>query len=208
MDCDWSPPESLELPLPILSAVQRGILGGTFDPPHLAHLVAAEGAYRQLGLDVVSLLPAGDPWQKADRNVTPAKHRLGMTRAAVEGVDYFEVDDREIHRVGPTYTIDTLESYPDDESLFLVLGSDSAVGLPSWHRWEEVLDRATLCVMERAGVARAEVEAAIGQVQWLDIPPLGIAGTRLRAMASKGQSLRFLIPDPVLLYIEEHQIYD
>ena len=200
-------PETRPKGPPILSAVQRGILGGTFDPPHIAHLVAAEGAYRQLELDVVSLLPAGDPWQKSERKVTAARDRLAMTAAAVEGVGYFEVDDREIHRTGPTYTIDTLESYPSDEILFLILGSDSALGLPTWHRWHDVVGRATIAVMERAGAQRAEVEDAIGPVLWLDLPPLGITGTQLRSMASNGQSLRFLIPDPVAKYIKGENLY-
>ena len=95
--------------------MRRGILGGTFDPPHLAHLVAGEAAWRQLGLEVVTFIPAGAPWQKQGRQVTEAAHRWEMTRLAVAGVDYFEADDREILRRGPTYTVDTLAQFPDDD---------------------------------------------------------------------------------------------
>ena len=95
--------------------MRRAILGGTFDPPHLAHLFAGEAAYRQLEVDVVTFIPAGDPWQKAGRDVTPAHHRWAMTELAVDGIEYFEADRREVDREGWTYTIDTLTSFGEDE---------------------------------------------------------------------------------------------
>ncbi|MFP4074573.1 MAG: nicotinate-nicotinamide nucleotide adenylyltransferase, partial [Actinomycetota bacterium] len=104
--------------------MRTGILGGTFDPIHVAHLHTAEVAHHQLELDRVLILPAGDPWQKSGRDVTPGKHRLEMCRLAVEGAEGLEVDLRELDRDGPTYTADTLGTFPRDEELFLILGSD------------------------------------------------------------------------------------
>ena len=187
--------------------MRRGILGGTFDPPHLAHLVAGEAAYRELGLDVVTFLPAGRPWQKAGLGVSAAAHRWAMTRRAVEGIGYFEADDREVARDGWTYTADTLDTFPDADDLVLVLGADAAAGLPSWQRPEAVLGRARVAVMERPGVQRETVEAAVGEVHWLDAPLLDVSGTMLRARHRAGLSIRFLVPDPVLRYIESVRLY-
>ena len=94
--------------------MRRGILGGTFDPPHMAHLVAADAASRQLDLDVVTFIPAGAPWQKADLDVSEPRHRWEMTRRAVSGVPGFEADDREVRREGWSYTVDTLATFPED----------------------------------------------------------------------------------------------
>lgn len=187
--------------------MRRGILGGTFDPPHLAHLVAGEAAYHELGLDLIGFLPAGRPWQKAGLEVSPAEHRWEMTRRAVAGVPYFEADDREVSRDGWTYTADTLETFSRQDELFLILGSDAAAGLPGWHRSEAVLARVRLAVMARPGVERSSVEAAVGEVHWLDAPQLAVSGTLLRARRRAGRSLRFLVPDPVLEYIEAAGLY-
>jgi nicotinate-nucleotide adenylyltransferase len=191
----------------MLHLVRRGILGGTFDPPHLAHLVAGEAAYRELRLDVVTLLPAGRPWQKAGRGVSGAGHRWEMTRRAVAGVDYFEADDREVGREGWTYTAETLATFPDGDELVLILGADAAAGLPTWHNHEAVLARARLAVMGRPGVQRPVVEAAVGPVHWLDTPLLAISGTLLRARRCAGLSIRFLVPDAVLAYIDASGLY-
>jgi nicotinate-nucleotide adenylyltransferase len=211
LECRLAPPGAAGHLAPALtpyaSLVRRGILGGTFDPPHLAHLVAGETAFRELGLDVVTFLPAGRPWQKADLGVSPAGHRWEMARRAVAGAGYFEADGREVGRDGWTYTADTLATFPDDEELVLILGADAAAGLPTWHSPESVLGRARLAVMERPGVDRAAVEAAVGPVQWLHTPLLGISGTMLRARRRAGLSLRFLVPDPVLAYIESAGLY-
>ncbi len=188
--------------------MHRGILGGTFDPPHVAHLIAGEAAFRDLGLDVVTFLPAGAPWQKAGRTVSAGEHRWAMTAAAVAGVDYFEADDRELNRAGWSYTADTLATFPGAERITLVLGADAARGLPSWERVGDVLARAEIAVMDRPGVDRSEVEAAAGRpVTWLDAPSVAISGTMLRSRAAAGRSLRFLVPDPVWRYVDEHRLY-
>jgi nicotinate-nucleotide adenylyltransferase len=189
--------------------VRRGILGGTFDPPHLAHLFAGEAAYRELGLDVVTFVPAGAPWQKVARQVSPAAHRWRMTVLAIGGVDYFEADDREVARDGWTYTIDTLDGFPAAEELVLVVGADAALGIPTWDRFRDVLDRVTVGVMPRPGVDRGAVDDALGDAAhaWLDAPTLDLSGTMLRARARAGRSLRFLVPDPVWAYVDEHALY-
>ncbi|MGD2052342.1 MAG: nicotinate-nucleotide adenylyltransferase [Acidimicrobiia bacterium] len=189
--------------------MRRGILGGTFDPPHLAHLLAGEAAFRELGLDVVTFIPAGAPWQKAGRRVSAAEHRWAMTELAVAGVDYFVADDREVTRDGWTYTIDTLESLPASDELVLVAGADAALGLPTWVRFEDVLARVTVAVMPRPGVDRGAVDDTLGATPhiWLDTPAMDLSGTMLRARARGGRSLRFLVPDAVWAYVEEHALY-
>jgi nicotinate-nucleotide adenylyltransferase len=189
--------------------MRRAILGGTFDPPHLAHLFAGEAAYRQLDIDVVTFIPAGDPWQKADRDVTAAHHRWAMTELAVAGVPYFEPDRREIDRKGWTYTVDTLESFGDDE-LTLVLGSDAAAGLGSWYGHEDVLRLARIAVMPRAGASIEKVQRVVpaDRLVILDTPELRLSGTELRRRAHNGHSLRFLVRDAVWDYINETGCYD
>ncbi len=186
--------------------MRRGILGGTFDPPHFAHLIAGEAAYRQLELDAISFIPAGSPWQKSDNRVTPAHDRWTMTALAAEGVDYFVADDREVTRDGWTYTFDTLSEFPDDE-LFLILGADAASRLPTWHRAAEVISRATVAVMPRPGTSRAAVVAAGLDAVWLDVPEIAISGTMIRDRRRAGRSVRFFVREAVYQYIEDHGLY-
>jgi nicotinate-nucleotide adenylyltransferase len=187
--------------------VRRGILGGTFDPPHFAHLIAGEAAYRQLGLDVVSFIPAGAPWQKANDGVTPAAQRWGMTSLATEGVDYFVADDREVGRDGWTYTVETLHEFPADDELVLILGADAAARLPTWHRANEVSRRVRVAVMPRPGTSRAAVVAAGVDAVWLEVPEIAISGTMLRERRRSGRSIRFFVREPVYQYIEERGLY-
>ncbi len=187
--------------------VSVGIVGGTFDPPHIAHMVLAEAAFRQLDLDSVRFIPAGAPWQKLGTSVTPARHRWGMTVATTSGIPYFRADDREVVRAGLTYTIDTLSSLATGTPV-LILGADAAARLPSWHRAEEVLRRARIAVAPRPGTTRETVERAVArEVEWLDIPPLEISGTELRRRAVAGHSLRFLVREEVRRYIDNHSVY-
>jgi nicotinate-nucleotide adenylyltransferase len=185
--------------------VRTGILGGTFDPIHVAHLHTAECALHQLALDRVLIIPAGDPWQKSGREVTLGKHRLEMCRVAVDGVDGVEVDLRELERDGPTFTIETLHTFPDDEELFLILGSDSLAGIETWYRWEEVLDRVTLVEAPRPGVPRGMGESH-GAVQ-LDMGLLEVSSTDIRRRIAEGRPYRFLVTTPVYEYIEATNLY-
>lgn len=197
---------------PILSPVRIGLLGGTFDPPHLAHLHTGEVAYRQLGLDVVMFMPAGAPWQKAGHQVSAPEHRWEMTRRAVSGVDYFVADDREVHRDGWTYTADTLVTFEPDDDIVLILGADAARNLPTWHRAEEVLDRVLLAVAPRPGTPEDLVDDSIEEglarpAQWLDMAPLDISGSMIRDRVRGGRSVRFLVRDSVWRYLTEHELY-
>lgn len=191
----------------MLAPVRSGLLGGTFDPPHIAHLMAGEAAYRQLGLDRVIFMPAGSPWQKADRRVSSAKHRWTMTRLAMDGIDYFVADDREVHRDGWTYTIDTLDTFDMDEEIVLILGADAAKGLPTWERSADVLTRVDLAVAPRPGVAVEEVEHAVGSAKWLDVPALPISGTAIRQRVATGLGIRFMVAEKVYRYVVEEGLY-
>lgn len=195
------------LAVPILGGVRSGLLGGTFDPPHIAHLLAGEVAYRQLGLDRVIYLPAGSPWQKADRRVSSPEDRWRMTEIATSGVSYFVPDDREVHRDGWTYTIDTLATFEPSEEIVLILGADAARGLPSWEKADQVLERVRVAVLPRPGTERAEVESAIGAPIWLDMPALPVSGTMIRQRFAAGTGVRFLIPDGVYDYMVEKSLY-
>jgi nicotinate-nucleotide adenylyltransferase len=191
----------------MLAPVRSGILGGTFDPIHIAHLHAAETARHAAGLDRVLFMPAGEPWQKADRVRASAEDRLEMARLAIEDVDGFDLDDREIVRAGPTYTIDTLLSFPYDEELFLILGADAAAGLPTWHRWTEVIDRAGILVLPRPGSDQSKVTDIVPAALLLDMAPLDISSTWIRESAAIGRPYRFLVRDEVYDYIESKGIY-
>jgi nicotinate-nucleotide adenylyltransferase len=188
--------------------VRTGILGGTFDPIHIAHLHAGETALRAADLDRVLFMPAGDPWQKTDeRQVTPAAARVEMTRLAVEGVAGFELDLREVERDGPTYTIDTLASFPADDELFLILGFDAAVGLPTWHRWEEVVARAGILVVPRPGYDLSRVESVVPSAVLLEMAALDVSASSIRRMAAQGAPYRFLVTPEVYRFIESQGIY-
>lgn len=195
---------------PILAEVRIGILGGTFDPPHLAHLHTGEVAYRQLDLDEVLFMPAGAPWQKAGRRVSAPKHRWEMTRLAVAGVDYLLPDDREVHRDGWTYTADTLATFDDDVEISLILGADSARNLPTWHRAEEVFSRVELAVAPRPGIDTDEVEESVreaAKMVWLDMVPLDLSGTVIRDRVGRGLPTRFLVRDAVWRYFMAQNLY-
>lgn len=186
----------------------RAILGGTFDPPHIAHLVAGEAARDQLHLDSVTYIPAGRPWQKLGTEVSEARHRLSMIERATDGIDYFTVDDREVHRDGWTFTIDTIDSFGGEE-IALIIGADSAKGLSTWNRVDELIERARIVVVPRGGIEHEEVEGVINSdIIWLDMPDLDVSGTMLRRRVSEGRSIRFLVPDSVLDYVREHRLYE
>ncbi len=188
--------------------MRRGILGGTFDPPHIGHLLAGEIAYHQLDLDEVRFLPAGAPWQKSDRAVSERHHRWAMTQRAVAGVDYFVADEREVERDGWTYTADTLAEFARDDELVLILGSDAAAGLASWERSDEVRRRARIAVAPRGATDRDRVEHATGPgTVWLDMPRVDVSGTEIRRRMADGRSIRFMVREAVWGYLVEHGLY-
>ncbi len=188
--------------------MQLAVFGGTFDPPHVAHLAVGEAAYRQLGVESVVFIPAGEPWQKLGRPVSPASHRLEMVRLAVRDVPYFSVDDREITRPGPSYTIVTVDELrAEGHEPIIVLGADAAAGMATWVRSERLAD-VRVAVVARPGVERRSViEGVVGELVWLDAPSLELSGTELRDRAAAGHSLRFIVPDAVCEYIEREAVY-
>ena len=194
-----------------------GILGGTFNPPHLGHLICAQEAYLQLGLDRVTLIPARIPPHKAVEDEPGAEHRLELCRLAIRGdEDRLAVSDLEIARDGPSYTVDTLEalhsSAPDHE-LYLIVGGDIAAGLPDWHEPERVLSLATLAVAKRRGTPRAAVDDALGSLRggertrFFRMPRIAISSTMLRERVKSGQPIKYYVPDRVAGYIKRHHLY-
>jgi nicotinate-nucleotide adenylyltransferase len=189
-----------------------GVLGGTFDPIHVAHLLLAEQAREQLVLDKVLLVPAGDPWRKADRDISPAKQRLEMVRRAAAGNPYLEVDDRELRREGPTYTVDTLRELRGemeaDDDLFLILGEDALIDLPNWKDPAALAEYASIAVAPREGFAEpSTLPFDPTLVQRIDMPFVDISATDLRRRARLGQSLRYMVPDAVIDFILEQGLY-
>ncbi|HWC30519.1 MAG TPA: nicotinate-nucleotide adenylyltransferase [Dehalococcoidia bacterium] len=187
-----------------------GVLGGTFDPIHVAHLLLAEQAREQLDLDKVLFVPAGDPWRKASRRVAPAKHRLAMTRLAVEHDPGFVVDECEVMREGPSYTVDTLRELANrfsKDEIYLLLGEDALADLPFWHEPAQIADHATVVVAPRGGVVLPELPFDAERVLRIKMPYMDVSSTDLRERARHGKSLRYLVPDPVIAYIDEHKVY-
>ena len=184
-----------------------GLLGGAFDPPHLGHLALGERARRQLGLARVRLLPAGDPWRKAARGVTPAAERLAMTRLAAQGDPAFEVDAREVERPGPSYTVDTLRELRDEgeRDVVLILGSDALADMPCWREPDAIVALARLAVAPRAG---QPVEAPAGaRLLVIDMPPLAISSTLVRERVRAGEPLDGLLPDAVAAHVRARGLY-
>lgn len=189
------------------------VLGGTFDPPHNGHLALAAAAMDQLEVDGVVVVVAGDPWQKSQvAAVTPGDRRLAMTELAFGSLSYVDVDDREVRRDGPSYTIDTLEEFADQgDDIVLVVGSDAAGSLAGWHRSADLPALAQLAVARRAGDDSAPV---ISHDPWssaatvsLDLPLLDISSRGLRALVRQGLHIDGLVPADVVAYVEAHALY-
>ena len=188
-----------------------GIFGGTFDPPHVGHLVTAVNVRHALRLDRVLLVVAGSPWQKeGTRPISPAADRLAMVEAAVGDVEGIEASDIEVRRTGPSYSADTLTELlaeDPDRKLFLVVGSDAAAGLATWERIDEVCRLAELVVVDRPGVdASFEVPAGF-QVRRVEAPRLEVSSTDLRARVLDGRPLDYLLTPAVIASIEQRRLY-
>lgn len=186
-----------------------GLLGGTFDPPHVAHLVVAEVARVGLALDRVLFLVAGRPWMKED--VGAVHHRVAMTGLAVADDPDFVLDERETRREGPTYTVDTVEElrreHPDAE-LVLILGADQLPRLGEWHRVERLRALVGLAVAPRPGhPPPTDGDAAGRGVQPLEAPVMDVSSSDLRARFRRGAAVRHQIPASVEAYIRRHGLY-
>jgi len=192
-----------------------GILGGTFNPPHLGHLIAAQEAYRELDLDQVLLIPAGIPPHKRVEGEPGPHHRLELCRLAIGDDARLAVSDLELRRDGPSFTVDTLKelrTQAPSNDLFLILGGDIAAGLGKWHEPERVLELATVAIAKR-GTTRSAVEQALAQLRggerarFFQMPRIGISSTMVRRRVRAGLPIRYFVPDGVMQYIETHGLY-
>lgn len=184
-----------------------GIMGGTFDPIHIGHLIAASTVCEQLTLDQVVFIPAGQPWQKSGRDISLADDRLAMVQAAVAEDERFEVDAIEVHRQGPTYAIDTMKELVDrnpDTQYFWIVGDDVLAKITSWHRWAEFLDLVTVVAVNRESDARVDVPFAYERVV---MPEVRVSATALRNMLINGEDCRYLIPESTLKVIYTRGLY-
>ena len=192
-----------------------GVLGGTFDPPHLAHLVLAAAARRELRLDRVVLVPAGDPWRKADRDVTPARTRLRLVKAAAAALPWAEVSAIEVERNGPTYTLDTFEELAAAEpeaAWWFLLGEDALADLPHWHEPERLVQRVRFGLAQRPGAepAASSIEASPGLADRVDVvpmPALDVAASELRVRIARGEPTGPVLPAAVRRVIDELGLY-
>lgn len=193
-----------------------GILGGTFNPPHIAHLVCAQEARAQLGLDRVVLMPVHTPPHKEVVADPGAAVRLALCQAAAEGDPGLEVSALEVDRGGPSWTVDTLRAIharaPGDELTFIV-GGDQAQGLPTWRAPAEILERAVLAVAEREGILREDVRARLedlapeDRLVFFDMPRIDISSSQLRRRVAAGRPIRHLVPERVAELIAERGLY-
>ena len=193
-----------------------GILGGTFNPPHVAHLVCAQEARTQLGLDRVVLMPVHTPPHKEAVGDPGIEIRFEMCRAAAQGDPSLEVSRLELDRGGPSWTVDTLRAIhalaPEDELTFIV-GGDQAQGLPTWREPAAVLQLAVLAVAEREGIGREDVRARLdglvppGRLAFFDMPRIDVSSSDIRRRVATGRPIRHLVPDAVAAVIAARDVY-
>ena len=199
-----------------------GILGGTFDPIHIGHLILAEEARIKLGLSEVLFVPAGQPWLKLDRSITPAVHRVEMVRRAIASNSYFKLCMIEIERSGPSYTVDTITALQEqlgaEASFFFILGRDSLTELPLWKEPNKLIRICRLVVAPRCVEGfpalssdlkslEKSVPGALDNIIQLDMPVIGISSSEIRKRVTQGLSIRYLVPDEVEEYIIEQKLY-
>jgi nicotinate-nucleotide adenylyltransferase len=192
-----------------------GVLGGTFDPVHIGHLLLAEASREGADLDRVVFVPAGFQWRKAGREITPGGQRCEMVRLAIEDNSAFSLSTLEIEREGPSYSEVTLAALAAENpgaELFFILGADALADLPNWHAPQRILDLATLVVASRPGEdGSAAPLAALGDLQprivWINMPAMAVSATAIRDRVRAGRSIRYLVPDSVREYIDENGLY-
>ena len=199
---------------------RMGIFGGTFDPPHLAHLALAEAARDALQLGTVVFIPAGDPWLKSsEREITPGAYRLGMVRAATEGIFWAAGSGMEIDREGPTYSLDTVQAMAAGgdaaDEWWFILGVDAFRELASWHEPARLMELVRFAVVRRDGdtspLVTPELRAALpgidDRVDEVPMPRMDVSSTDIRARILEGRSTEGLLSDAVRAYIDEHELY-
>lgn len=189
-----------------------GILGGTFDPPHLGHRAAALAVQTQVGLDEIVLMVANEPWQKVgDRQVTAAQVRWDMTDALVQGISGLRADDREIRRGGPTFTVDTLEEILSDQpdtEIFLIVGADTAERLETWHRAADVVGLSTIVIVNRDETTNtAPGFLRDARVLNVTINPVDVSSSAIREAVSHGDSIDAMTSSSVASIIRDYSLY-
>ena len=198
--------------------MRLGILGGTFDPIHLGHLLMAETAWEELGLSQVLFVPAGDPPHKQGLAKTPAVHRVAMVERAIADNPHFALNRVDLARPGPHYTTDTVRLIRAQydlsaETCFLIVGGDSLVDLPTWHNAPELITLCRLAVIGRPGFRPdlAQLAAAVpglsARLDWVEMPLTGVSSREIRARVRAGRSIRYQVADPVREYIEQQRLY-
>ena len=195
-----------------------GILGGTFDPIHIGHLIVAEEPTSHSGITYVPFVPAGQPWLRLDHNITPAIHRVEIVRRAIATNLYFKLCTLEVERPGPSYTVDTMitlrEQLGTQASLFFVLGRDALVDLPLWKEPNRLIQICRLVAVPRLGSGlpnlkslETSIPGITDNVIQLDMPVIGISSSQIRERLAQGLSIRYLVSDEVGRYIIEQRIY-
>ncbi|HOM72971.1 MAG TPA: nicotinate-nucleotide adenylyltransferase, partial [Armatimonadota bacterium] len=193
-----------------------GIIGGTFDPVHIGHLIIAQEAWHKLELEKVVFVPAGIQPHKPDRPVTDREHRFNMVKLAVEDNPVFEVSRAELDRPGPSFTVDTLAEfkriYGDETRLFFIAGADAILEIQTWHQPDKIIEYAALVAAARPGydLSRAKKllpEEFLQRIIFLEAPSVDISATQLRERVANGIPVRYLIPDPVVRYIIENRLF-
>ena len=191
-----------------------GVFGGAFDPPHVAHVALAQAAVEQLQLDQLRIFPTGQAWHKTP-SLTAPEHRLALAEIAFGGLPRTVIDDRELRRPGPTYTIDTLRElkaeYPEAQ-LFLVMGEDQAISLTRWREWEAIVQLAIICVAERPSASAHAGSPSAGlpahaELRLLRLPSMTESATEVRGRVAQGQDIVHLVPPGVASYIELYHLY-
>jgi nicotinate-nucleotide adenylyltransferase len=191
-----------------------GLMGGTFDPPHLAHLAIAEAAREHFSLERVIWLPAGDPPHKRTVTVTPQEHRYAMTLLATAENPHFEVSRLELERQGPSFSVLTLghftHTHPEAQ-IYFIIGADSLQELMTWHRPEEIVRLARIVAVTRPGSELTLATLPTGfarRIDLLPLPGIPISSTDLRRRVAAGESVRYLTPAPVEAYFRKHRLYE
>lgn len=192
---------------------RQGLLGGSFDPVHIAHIELARQALRHLALDGVTLIPAARPWQRGALGASPHQ-RLDMLKLAISGEPGLDISTVEIERGGPTYTIDTLRALPPEPRYFWILGADQLENFCSWHEWENIAARVHLAVAARPG-AELDPPAALTDLlesqgrtlHIIPMPPIDLSATAIRQRISAGQTVEDMLHPSVAQYIQRHGLY-
>ena len=194
-----------------------GIMGGTFNPIHLAHLYIAYEAKEQLDLDSIIFIPAGNPPHKKDKNIIDSKYRYEMVKQAIQGYDGFVVSDYEIKKSGYSYTYETLEHFKsEDVELFFIAGGDSLMDIEKWKKPDEVLKKCNLVIFNRGQYTKDDLEKQKNNLEekykaniiLLDIANIDISSSMIRDRLEKGKRVDFFLPDEVLRYIDDNKLYE